>query len=76
MVPASRNWVTHSVEETKVKGYKRRTIFDGWNNFTEFEKEWIEKVKDELLSKYGINLAGYKAFGPRVPNGIFKKGSN
>lgn len=63
-----------------MKGYKRRTIFDGWNNFTEFEKEWIEKVKVELHDKHGIVLGFRKPYGcgegASETNGIFKPGQN
>ena len=37
--------VTNNLKETKVKGYKRRYIFDGYDNYTPYEKEFLVKLK-------------------------------
>jgi len=37
IVPKKRELATHSLKEIKDKKYKRRYIFEGWNNYTPFE---------------------------------------
>ena len=45
MVPKNWSIKTESLAHTKDKKYKRRVIFEGWNNYTSFEKEMIAEVK-------------------------------
>lgn len=33
-----KDWCAESAEHVKSKSYKRRFIFEGWNNYTAFEK--------------------------------------
>lgn len=33
--------VTNNLKETKIKGYKRRFIFDAQDNYTPYEKEFL-----------------------------------
>lgn len=60
----------------KKKGRNRRTIFGGWGNFTDFEKEWVEKIKDEAKKQLGVDLRKLKAFGPRSEDGAVVEGSH
>ncbi len=41
MMPLVNNLVTEDFPSTQVKGYKRRFIFEGYDNYTEFEKKNI-----------------------------------
>jgi hypothetical protein len=58
------------------KTYKRRYLYDGWNNWTDFEKESVEKVKQMLLEKKGIDVSLKKDYGPRTQDGFVKQGSS
>jgi hypothetical protein len=58
------------------KGYKRRYIFSGWNNYTPFEKQFIQKVKNELKDKHGLDLSLLKPYGPREENGRVYEGKS
>jgi hypothetical protein len=51
------------------KKYKRRYIYSGWNNYTKFELEYIDKVKKELKENHSIDLDIIKPFGPRHASG-------
>lgn len=42
---------------------------EGWNNYTDYEKEQIEKTKELLREHYGIDLSHAKEFGPRNEEG-------
>jgi len=59
----------------KQKGFKRRYIFEGWNNYTEFELKVLQQVKDELKSKHGIDLDKPKDYGPRDESSMCKRGT-
>lgn len=60
--------MTVSMASVKAKGYRRRFIFNGWDNFTDFEKEQIEKLKQIMLEEHGVDMNGKKEFGPRTPD--------
>ena len=60
-----KNIVTESLESIKQKGYKRRYIYEGWNNYTKFEIDFIKKVKETLRNEHNIDITKYKSFGPR-----------
>ena len=57
------------------KGFKRRYIFEGWDNYTDFEKKVLQDVKDELLNKHGIDLGKNKAYGPRTEDSVVIPGT-
>ena len=38
IVPKDKDHCTQSVNDFKKKGYQRRAIYQGWNNYTDFEK--------------------------------------
>ena len=83
LIPPDIKLVSKSAQEFRVKGYRRRFIYQGWNNYTEFEKESIQLVKQTLKEKYGIDLSVKKDFGPRnqdsvliVPTGKVENGSD
>ena len=61
---------TVNLEQTKLKGYKMRQFYYGWNNYTEFERHWIQKVIDELRTNHGINMSLKKGLGPRAEDGV------
>ena len=42
-VPKTTDIVAEDMKWVKKKGRNRRLIFGGWGNYTEFEKEQIEK---------------------------------
>ena len=48
LVHPKRDQTTTDIVHFRAKGYKKRAIFKGYNNWTELEKEWMAKVKDEL----------------------------
>lgn len=57
------------------KGYLRRYLFEGWNNYTEFEKEGIKRIKEILLDQYGIDMDKKVPFGdPSLQRPIAKIG--
>jgi len=55
-LPKERTRVTPNKEAPFQKGYKRRTHYEGWGNFTEFEQDFILKVKHELKARLGVDL--------------------
>ena len=55
-LPLKRENCANSQKEVGKKGYKRRYIFEGWNNYTQFEREFILQVKQGLKEKYGLDL--------------------
>lgn len=71
-----KDHVTNCLEEMKKKGYQRRYIFSGWNNYTEFERQGIQKVKQMLTDEFNIDFNKSKPFGPRVPDGKFVQGKS
>jgi hypothetical protein len=71
-----KDQVTTDIAHMKVKGYKKRAIFKGYKNWTDVEKEWMQKVKDELISQHGIDLNIVKPYGPRMPDGKVTPGEN
>jgi hypothetical protein len=52
------------------KNHERRFIFEGWDNYTSFEKEYIIKVKEALMEQYGNDMTVLKDFGPRMPESV------
>ena len=76
ILPKDWDVKTESLAHTKDKKYKRRVIFDGWNNYTSFEKEMIAEVKSTLKNQTGIDLSQYKNFGPRVKDNICIPGTS
>lgn len=66
--------MTHSAAELKKQVGRPRLILMGWNNYTDFEKEQIEKTKEILREEYGISLDSHKEFGPRDPESKFVRG--
>lgn len=41
-------------------------LYEGWDNYTQFEKEFIQKVIEEMKKKHNIDLTVYKEFGPHT----------
>ena len=74
LVHPKRNQVTTDIAHFKLKGYKKRQIYIGYNNWTALEKEWMVKVKDELRLNHNIDLDIIKPFGPRTTNGFVTEG--
>ena len=70
-----RDITTESLESTRLKTYKRRHFYDGWNNYTPFEKSFIQQVKNQIKQDYGIDLDKLKDYGPRAENGIVVPGT-
>lgn len=58
--------MTHGPQDLKKKNGRPRLILLGWDNYTDFEKEQIEKTKALIKQDYGIDLRGSKDFGPRA----------
>lgn len=56
--------------------FKRRYIYEGWNNWSQFEKDYIQKVKQEIKKQYKIDLDVKKDYGPRTATGFVKEGEN
>ena len=38
LIILEKDFVSNNLKELKKKGYRRRYIFSGWNNYTDFEK--------------------------------------
>lgn len=76
LVHPKKDQVTTDINHFKIKGYKKRAIFKGYNNWTDLEKEWMQKVKDELRMNHNIDLDVVKPYGPRMPNSICTQGEN
>jgi hypothetical protein len=70
-----RDRVTTDISHFKLKGYKKRNLYSGYNNYTELEKEWMVKVKHELRTKHGVDLDLRKPFGPRAPDSTVTEGT-
>ena len=70
--------VSTTLAESKTRAFmkRRRFIFWGYDNYTDLEKEWIEKVKAEMLKKHGVDLGLKKPYGPRTKTGAWKEGKN
>lgn len=45
-------------------------LYEGWDNYTPFEKEFIQKVIKEMKNKHNIDLTKFKEFGPRTKNAV------
>ena len=54
--------------------HHRRYLYQGWDNWTEIEKQWIADVKQLMLEEHGIDLTRQKPFGPRWPGGAVVDG--
>lgn len=70
-----KDLICSSAQEFKKKGYRRRYIFAGWNNYTDFEKEQLQVLKDTMKEVHGIDLNVRKEFGPRAPDSIVVRGA-
>ena len=46
MLSIDKDVVSVDMKWVKKKGANRRFAFLGWDNYTDFEREWIDKVKD------------------------------
>ena len=75
VVPSWKDRKVSKPEELKVKGFKKRQFFSGWNNYTDAEMKIAKDIKAEL-KKHGIDLDNVKSFGPRADNSAFTKGDN
>ncbi len=67
--------VTNNLKETKLKGYKRRFIFDSYDNYTPYEKEFLADLKKEMFKRHGIEMDKFKPFGPINEDGIIIEGA-
>ncbi len=67
--------MTNNLKETKVKGYKRRFIFDSYDNYTPYEKEFLADLKKEMFKRHGIEMDKFKPFGPINEDGIIIEGA-
>ena len=54
MIPKKKEIVTENFKWSQRKG-NRRLIFE-WPNYTDYEKAFIEEMKDEVLKRYKIDL--------------------
>ena len=54
----------------------RRFIYDGWDNYTEYEKKMIQDVKITMNKKNKIDLDQIKDFGPKAKSGKFVAGES
>lgn len=71
-----KDWCANSLEHVKSKSYQRRFIFEGWNNYTEFEKKMIEELRKKMQETYGMDMYGRKEFGPRTPDSYVIPGTS
>ena len=62
--PLKKDLASIDLKSSKKKGM-RRWIFEGWNNWTDFEKQQIQIVKDTMKSEHNIDFDTVKNFGPR-----------
>lgn len=60
VVPQHKDRVVNSAAELKVKGFKKRQFFSGWNNYTPAELKVANDIKAELKNKHGIDLDSVK----------------
>ena len=67
--------MVHSVADLKKVQGRPRPIMEGWNNYTDYEKEQIEKTKEILREEYGLDLSHSKEFGPRNEDGKVVRGA-
>ena len=44
------------LKRDKIKQFKLRFIFEGWDNLTYFEKEFFQKLKHELFKRLVIKI--------------------
>lgn len=68
--------MTPSLAACKKKGYRRRYIFEGWDNWTDFEKNQIAILKQILKKDYDISLDHPKELGPRTPDSYVVPGTS
>ena len=70
--------VSTTLEESRSKSFmkRRRFIYQGYNNYTELEKEWILMIKEEMQQKHNIDLDKKKAYGPRTKTGAWIEGQS
>ena len=54
MIPNKKEVVTENLAWSQRKG-NRRTIFE-WPNYTDFEKSFIEEMKQEILKRFNIDI--------------------
>ena len=76
MIPEEKDLRTYSMEQVKGKGYKRRFIFEGWNNYTDFEIEKIREFKVKMKLLHNIDMESRKDFGPRTDNSYVRQGTS
>lgn len=76
IVPEEKDLVTPNLEATKKKRYRRRYIFQGWDNYTDFEKEQIELLKKIMKEQHKVDLEGHKEFGPRTADSYVVQGTS
>ena len=75
IVDTRKDKCASNLKETALKP-NRRWFYEGWNNFTDFEKQFIQDVKKELVKTYGVDFNNKVGFGPRSKSGYFVKGEN
>ena len=75
IIHPSSNLVTKNLKEHKVKGYKRRFIFDAPESWTTFEKEFIVSLKKEMFKRHGVQMDKLKPFGPRNEKSVVIEGA-
>lgn len=63
------------MDHVKNKNYQRRFIFEGWSNYTDFEKDMIQQLRDNMMNEYQIDLDARKEFGPRTADSYVKPGT-
>ena len=68
VIPKNKNQVNISQEWYKKNKANRRMVFDGWNNYTQFEAQLVATLKSEMRKRHGIDLTKLKKFGPRPDN--------
>jgi len=64
-----------SLEQATKKGFQRRWVFEGWDNYTDFEKSYAQEIKDIMKDKYAIDVDIKKEYGPKDPKGFYYEGT-
>lgn len=59
----------------KTKQYKRRFIFEGWSNYTDFENQMILDFRQFMKDKHKMDLDSNKEFGPRTADSYCRPGT-
>ena len=75
-MPSWKDRKVNNAAELKVKGFKKRQFFSGWDNYTDAEKQIVIDIKAELMQKHGIDIDTMKPYGQRAANCVFTKGEN